>query len=58
MSAGIDAHWWKSLPAPELVEVGIATDAIFAIIIMAIVAMRIYTCTHTLNADELSELKG
>ena len=44
--------------APELVEVGIATDAIFAIIIMAIVAMRIYTCTHTLNADELSELKG
>ena len=44
--------------APELVEVGIATDAIFAIIIMAIVALRIYNCTHTLNADELSELKG
>ena len=44
--------------APELVEVGIATDAIFAIIIMALVAMRIHTYAHTLNADELTELKG
>lgn len=44
--------------APELVEVGIATDAIFAVIIMALVAMRIHTYAHTLNADELTELKG
>ena len=44
--------------APELVEVGIATDAFFAVVIMAVVAMRIYRCTHTLDAEELMELKG
>lgn len=44
--------------APELVEVGIATDAFFAVIIMAVVAMRIYRYAHTLDAEELMELKG
>ena len=44
--------------APELVEVGIATDAIFAVLIMALVAMRIYSATHKLDADNLMELKG
>ncbi|HIY84171.1 MAG TPA: hydrogenase 4 membrane subunit [Candidatus Rubneribacter avistercoris] len=44
--------------APELVEVGIATDAIFAVVIMAVVALRIYRKTQSLDADELMELKG
>ena len=44
--------------APELVEIGIATDAIFAVIIMVVVAMRIYKITHSLDSNELMELKG
>lgn len=44
--------------APELVEVGIATDAFFAVIIMAIMVWRIHTYAHTLDADDLMELKG
>lgn len=44
--------------APSLVEIGIATDAVFAIIIMAIMACRIYRVTHSLDADGLMELKG
>lgn len=44
--------------APELVEVGIATDAIFAVVIMAVVAVRIYKTTHSLDSNDLSELKG
>ncbi len=44
--------------APELVEVGVATDAIFAVVIMAIVALRIYKVNQTLDSDELKELKG
>ncbi|WP_172136231.1 hydrogenase 4 membrane subunit [Adlercreutzia sp. ZJ473] len=44
--------------APELVEVGIATDAIFAVIILAVMVCRIARTTHTLDADDLAELKG
>lgn len=44
--------------APELVEIGIATDAIFAVVIMAVVAVRICKTTHTLDSNELMELKG
>ncbi|WP_080797277.1 hydrogenase 4 membrane subunit [Arabiibacter massiliensis] len=44
--------------APELVEVGIATDAFFAVIIMAIMVVRIYRNARTLDADDLMELKG
>lgn len=44
--------------APELVEVGIATDAVFAVVIMAIIAVRIYKTNGTLDADALRELKG
>jgi hydrogenase-4 component E len=44
--------------APELVEIGIATDAIFAVVIMAIVAVRIHKKTNTLDANDLTELKG
>ncbi len=44
--------------APELVEIGIATDAIFAVIILSVMALRIARDAKTLNADDLCELKG
>lgn len=44
--------------APELVEIGIATDAIFAVLIMALVAWRIYRTKESLDANDLMELKG
>ncbi len=44
--------------APHIVETGIATDAIFAVIIMAIVAYRIHRVTGSLDAEDLMELKG
>lgn len=44
--------------APSLVEIGIATDAVFAIIIMAVMVTRIYRVTRSLDADGLMELKG
>lgn len=44
--------------APELVEVGIATDAIFAVVIMALLASRIHATLHTLDTRQLTTLKG
>ncbi|AJC11533.1 MAG: hydrogenase 4 membrane subunit [Berryella intestinalis] len=44
--------------APELVEVGVATDAFLAVIIMAVVAYRIHKVAGTLDAEDLMELKG
>lgn len=44
--------------APELVEVGIATDAIFAVIIMAVLGTRIFRSLQTLDARQLTTLKG
>lgn len=44
--------------APELVEIGIATDAIFAVIVMAVLARKIYCTLNTLNVDQLTALKG
>lgn len=44
--------------APELVEIGVATDAIFAVIVMAYMVRRIYNSIHTLDAKELTALKG
>lgn len=44
--------------APELVEVGVSTDAFFAVLIMAVMVWRIYKHAHTLDADDLMELKG
>lgn len=44
--------------APALVEIGVATDAIFAVIIMAVMIMRLGKFAKTLNADDLCELKG
>ncbi|MCG8709122.1 hydrogenase 4 membrane subunit [Brenneria sp. 4F2] len=44
--------------APELVEIGIATDAIFAVIVMALLARKIYRRLHTLDVQQLTALKG
>ncbi len=44
--------------APELVEVGIATDAVFAVIVLVVLAVQIYRRLHTLDSAELTALKG
>ncbi len=44
--------------APELVEVGIATDAVFAVIVLVALAGQIYKRLHTLDSAELNVLKG
>ncbi len=44
--------------APELVEVGIATDAVFGVVIMAVLVVQIYKKLHTLDAASLRTLKG
>lgn len=44
--------------APETVEIGILTDAIFAVIIMSIIGIQIYRVLNTLNTDKLTLLKG
>ncbi len=44
--------------APELVEVGIATDAVFAVIVLVVLAVQIYRRLHTLDSAELTVLKG
>jgi hydrogenase-4 component E len=44
--------------APELVEVGVATDAIFAVVIMVAISTRIFQTMHTLDSEKLMSLKG
>ncbi len=44
--------------APELVEIGIATDALFAVLIMLLLVNKIYRKINTLDAKQLMELKG
>jgi hydrogenase-4 component E len=44
--------------APELVEVGIATDAVFGVVIMVVLALQIYKSLHTLDVARLTTLKG
>ena len=44
--------------APELVEIGIATDAVFAVIVLVFLASQIYRRLHTLDSSELKTLKG
>lgn len=44
--------------APELVEIGIATDAIFAVVIMGVLATKIHATLHTLDVRQLMTLKG
>jgi hydrogenase-4 component E len=44
--------------APELVEVGIATDAVFAVLIMVVLVRKIHRTLHTLDVEQLTALKG
>jgi len=44
--------------APKLVEIGIATDALFSVVIMAFLVLRIQRSLKTLDANELTKLKG
>ncbi|MDR0310837.1 MAG: hydrogenase 4 membrane subunit [Acidobacteriota bacterium] len=44
--------------APALVEIGIATDALFAVIIMVVMAVRIHKHVGTLDSNEIMDLKG
>ena len=44
--------------APEIVETGIATDAIFAVIIMSVVVLKIWRTYQSLDSHDLPDLKG
>jgi len=44
--------------APEVVEIGIATDAVFAVIVMVVLARIIHRRLNTLDARKLMSLKG
>jgi hydrogenase-4 component E len=44
--------------APELVEIGIATDAVFGVVIMVLLGNQIYRRLHTLDTSDLSTLRG
>jgi hydrogenase-4 component E len=44
--------------APELVEIGIATDAVFGVVIMVVLGYQIYKTLGTLDTSDLSMLKG
>jgi len=44
--------------APELVEIGIATDAVFAVVIFTVIATRIQRTLHSLDSNDLMTLKG
>ena len=55
------AHLMLALLANQasgLVEIGVATDAIFAVVVMTLLVRRIYNTIHTLDANELMSLKG
>jgi len=44
--------------APELVEIGVATDSIFAVVIMTVIARQIFHTLNTLDVRQLTALKG
>ncbi len=44
--------------APELVEIGVVTDAIFAVVIMAIIGTMIRSRLQTLDVRQLTSLRG
>jgi len=44
--------------APEVLEIGIVTDAIFAVIIMAIIGLTIHSRLQTLDVRQLTSLRG
>lgn len=55
LPSGTGASYWR---APELVEIGIATDAIFAVIVMVLLARKIWRTHGTLDVNNLTALKG
>lgn len=44
--------------SPEIIDIGILTDAIFAVIIMSVLSKRFYKYFGTLDASKATELKG
>jgi hydrogenase-4 component E len=44
--------------APELVEIGIATDAVFAVVILTVIATRIQRIVLSLDSNDLMVLRG
>jgi len=44
--------------APEAVEIGVVTDAIFAVVIMVIIGRLIYSRLGTLDVRQLTSLRG
>jgi hydrogenase-4 component E len=44
--------------APEIVEIGIATDAVFAVVIMVVLVRKIHRTLNTLDVRQLTALKG
>ena len=44
--------------APEIVEIGIATDAVFGVVIMVVLGYQIYKNLGTLDTADLNTLKG
>jgi hydrogenase-4 component E len=44
--------------APETIEIGILTDAIFSVIIMGALAMRFFNHFGSLDTSQANELKG
>ena len=44
--------------APELVEIGVITDAIFAVIVMAVIGTMIRSRLQTLDVRQLTSLRG
>ena len=44
--------------APALVEVGVTTDAVFAVAFMIVLARQIYSRLNTLDVKQLTNIKG
>lgn len=44
--------------SPETVEIGILTDAVFAVLIMGIIAIQLFKTVGSLDTDKLTLLKG
>jgi len=44
--------------SPEIMEIGVLTDALFAVIIMAIFVLRFYKYFGSLDVSKASSLKG
>jgi len=44
--------------APELVEIGLVTDAVFGVVIMVLLGNQIYKNLHTLDTAKLNTLRG